>query len=163
EPAGRVPLRELEDGQRLAGAYAVRERELRRKRNGEPWLRLSVADASGSAEAVCWEEAEELYALAAPGAIVHLSGPFEASGRWGPKIKLSALGEAAEDEYRPDDLAAGSDVPVERLENDLRELLATVQEPQLLTLLDRFFGERSDIWARFREAPAAKVYHQAYR
>ena len=62
-----------------------------------------------------------------------------------------------------EDLTAGSDVPLERLESDLRELLATVQEPQLRTLLDRFFGERSEIWARFREAPAAKVYHQAYR
>ena len=59
----RVPLGELEDGQRVGGVYAVRERELRRKRNGEPWLRLSVGDASGTAEAVCWEEAEALYAL----------------------------------------------------------------------------------------------------
>jgi 3'-5' exoribonuclease len=163
EPVQRVPLRELEDGQRVAGAYAVRERELRRKRNGEPWLRLTVADASGSAEAVCWEEAEQLYAVAAPGVVVHLSGAFEISERWGPKIKLSALREAAAGEYQAEDLTVGSEVPVERLENDLRELIATLQEPQLLTLLDRFFGEGSEIWDRFREAPAAKVYHQAYR
>jgi 3'-5' exoribonuclease len=38
-----------------------------------------------------------------------------------------------------------------------------VQDPQLRRLLDLFFGESSEIWARFREAPAAKVYHQAYR
>ena len=158
-----MPLRELEDGQRVAGAFAVRERELRRKRNGEPWLRLKVADSSGSAEAVCWEDAEQLYALAAPGAVIHLSGAFEVSERWGPKIKLVALREAEAGEYRPEDLTANSDVPLDRLESDLRELLATVQEPQLRTLLDRFFGERSEIWARFREAPAAKVYHQAYR
>jgi 3'-5' exoribonuclease len=161
--AQRVPLRELEDGQRVVGAFAVRERELRRKRNGEPWLRLKVADSSGSAEAVCWEDAEELYALAAPGAVIHLSGAFEISERWGPKIKLAALREAEAGEYRPEDLTVGSDVPLERLESDLRELLSTVQEPLLRTLLDRFFGERSEIWARFREAPAAKVYHQAYR
>ena len=159
----RVPLRELEDGQRVEGAFAVRERELRRKRNGEPWLRLTVADSSGSAEAVCWEDAEQLYALAAPGAVVHLNGAFEVSARWGPKIKLAALREATEGEYRPEDLTVGSDVPLERLESDLRELLATVQEPQLGTLLDRFFGQRSEIWSRFRQAPAAKVYHQAYR
>jgi 3'-5' exoribonuclease len=159
----RVALRDLEDGERVAGAYAVRERELRRKRNGEPWLRLTVADASGSAEAVCWEDAEALYALAAPGTVVHLNGSFEVSDRWGPKIKLTVLREAADGDYRPEDIVPGSDVPVERLENDLRELLATVQEPQLLALLDRFFGEGSEIWARFREAPAAKVYHQAYR
>jgi 3'-5' exoribonuclease len=159
----RVPLRELQDGQGVSGVYAVRERELRRKRNGDPWLRLTLVDASGSAEAVCWEDAEELYAQAPPGSAIFVSGAFEVSERWGPKLKLTALRAAAEPEYRQDDLVVGSDVPCERLQADLRELLDTVQAPQLRALLDRFFGEGSEIWARFREAPAAKVYHQAYR
>jgi 3'-5' exoribonuclease len=159
----RVPLRELQDGQRVKGVYAVRERELRRKRNGEPWLRLSLGDAGGTVEAVCWEDAEARYALAAPGAAVLVGGVFEVSERWGSKIKVSGLREAAPDEYRREDLAAESAVSPERLESDLRELLETVQDPQLRELLGRFFGEGSESWARFREAPAAKVYHQAYR
>ncbi len=164
EPApARVCLRELEDGQRVKGVYAVRQRELRRKRNGEPWLRLVLGDASGSAEAVSWEDAEELYALAAPGTAVEVGGVFEQSERWGAKIKLSTLREAASDEYDAADLAAESEVSFEELEGKLRQLLETVQEPQLRDLLERFFGERSPIWERFREAPAAKVYHQAYR
>jgi 3'-5' exoribonuclease len=161
--AARVPLGELEDGQRIGGVYAVRERELRRKRNGEPWLRLSLGDASGSCEAVSWEDAEELYAIAAPGTPVHVTGLFEVSDRWGSKIKLTGLREAGADEYSQDDLAAESEVSFELLESDLRELLATVQDPQLRELLDRFFGSGSEIWGRFRDAPAAKVYHQAYR
>jgi 3'-5' exoribonuclease len=162
-PPLRVCLRELEDGQRVKGIYAVRQRELRRKRNGEPWLRLVLGDASGSAEAVAWEDAEALYALASPGTPVDVGGTFEMSERWGAKIKLSGLREAAADEYDQADLAAESDVSLEDLEGKLRQLLETVQEPQLRDLLDRFFGERSEIWARFRDAPAAKVYHQAYR
>jgi 3'-5' exoribonuclease len=160
--AARVPLGKLEDGQRVGGVYAVRGRELRRKRSGEPWLRLTLGDASGSCEAVSWEDAEELYALAALGTPVHVSGVFEVSERWGSKIKLTGLREAAADEYA-EDLAAESEVSFERLESDLRELLATIQDQQLRYLLDRFFGEDSEIWARFRDAPAAKVYHQAYR
>jgi 3'-5' exoribonuclease len=162
-PPGRVPLRELEDGQRVRAVYAVRERELRRKRNGEPWLRLSLGDASGSCEAVAWEEAEERYAIASSGSAVLVEGVFEVSDRWGCKIKLSGLRTARPDEYLPEDLASGPEVPFERLESDLRELLATVQDRQIRLLLDRFFGEGSAIWQRFREAPAAKVYHQAYR
>jgi len=162
--AARVPLRELRDGGQVSGVYAVRERELRRRRNGgAPWLRLVLCDTSGSAEAVCWEEAEELYDLAAPGSAVFVSGCFEVSERWGPKIKIAALRAAADGEYLAEDLIAGSHVPFERLEGDLRELLATVQDPQLADLLDRFFGPRSEIWRRFRDAPAAKTYHQAYR
>jgi 3'-5' exoribonuclease len=159
----RVALRELEDGQRVNGVYAVRERELRRKRNGEPWLRLTLCDASGSVEAVAWEDAEARYAAAGPGTAVFVAGAFEVSERWGPKVKLSELREAAAGEYAAEDLAATSDVSLDHLEGALRQLLATVQEPQLRELLDRFFGEGSPIWSRFRDAPAAKVYHQAYR
>jgi 3'-5' exoribonuclease len=159
----RVPLRELEDGQRVHGVYAVRERELRRKRNGDPWLRLSVGDASGSAEAVCWEEAEARYALCRTGSPVFVTGVFEVSERWGSKIKIAELREAEPHEYETDELAAESEVSPELLERDLRALLSTIQDPQLGRLLDLFFGEESPTWARFRDAPAAKVYHQAYR
>jgi 3'-5' exoribonuclease len=161
--AARVPLADLEDGQRVGSVYAVRERELRRKRNGEAWLRLVLCDGSGSCEAVAWEAAEALYALATPGAAVHVSGHLETSERWGEKIKLTGLRAAAEDEYRAEDLAPASEASFEKLEGELRELLGTVQDRQLRYLLDRFFGEDSEIWARFRDAPAAKVYHQAYR
>jgi 3'-5' exoribonuclease len=162
-PLERVALGDLEDGQRVRGVYAVRQRELRRKRNGEPWLRLSVGDASGAAEAVCWEQAEERYALCASGCAIHLSGVFELSERWGAKIKIAELREAEPHEYDTEDLAPESHVSVELLEGDLRSLLETIQDPQLRQLLDSFFDPGSAAWARFRDAPAAKVYHQAYR
>jgi 3'-5' exoribonuclease len=162
-PLQRVPLGQLEDGQRVGGVYAVRERELRRKRNGEPWLRLSVGDATGTAEAVCWEEAESHYALCCTGSPVFVSGVFEISERWGAKIKVSAIREAEPHEYTAEDLAAESEVSAEELEAKLRELLVTVQNQQLRELLEVFFGEESETWRRFRDAPAAKTYHQAYR
>jgi 3'-5' exoribonuclease len=162
-PPERVALRDLEDGQRVRGVYAVRARELRRKRNGEPWLRLSVGDASGAAEAVCWEDAEARYALCASGGAIFVTGVFEMSERWGAKIKIAELREAEPHEYEADELAPESQVSLELLETDLRALLATVQDPELRLLLDAFFAESSETWARFRDAPAAKVYHQAYR
>ena len=78
----------------MRGVYAVRERELRRKRNGEPWLRLSLGDASGAAEAVCWEDAEARFALCTSGCAVFVTGVFEMSERWGAKIKIAELREA---------------------------------------------------------------------
>ncbi len=162
-PEPRVPLAEMEDGARVRGVYAVRERELRRKRNGEPWLRLGLGDASGAAEAVSWEGAEELYALCEKGCAVFVTGVFERSERWGPKIKLSTVRLAEADEYEAADLAPSSEISLEQLESGLRELLATIEDTQLRELLDYFFGELSPSWHRFRDAPAAKVYHQAYQ
>jgi 3'-5' exoribonuclease len=141
----------------------VRERDLRQKKNGDAWLRLVLCDSSGSVEAVSWDEAEARYALAEPGGAVHVKGIFETSERWGSKVKLAEIRRAEPQEYDAAELASSSHVPLDRLEQDLRQLLATIQDPQLGRLLERFFGERSERWARFREAPAAKVYHQAYR
>jgi 3'-5' exoribonuclease len=162
-PSRRASIRELEAGQRVTAVFAVRERDLRQKRNGEPFLRLVLCDSSGSVEAVAWEEAEERYGVAEPGVALHVTGTFEQSDKWGAKIKVLELRRARDGEFSADDLAAGPDLPVERLEESLRELLETIQRPQLRELLDRFFASGSENWQRFRDAPAAKHYHQAYR
>jgi 3'-5' exoribonuclease len=49
------------------------------------------------------------------------------------------------------------------MEGEVRDLLATVQEPHLRILLERVFAESAETWAGYRVAPAAKYYHQAYR
>jgi 3'-5' exoribonuclease len=161
--SGGPTIRELEAGQRVTAVFAVRERDLRQKRNGEPFLRLVLGDRSGSVEAVSWEEAEDRYGLAEPGTALHVVGTFEQSDKWGAKIKVVELRPARDDEFSADDLAPGPQLSVDRLEADLRELVETVQRPQLRTLLDLFFASGSAAWRRFREAPAAKHYHQAYR
>ena len=51
----------------------------------------------------------------------------------------------------------------DQMESDLRELIGTVHNVHLRRLLGLIFAEGSPTWAVFREAPAAKHYHQAYR
>ncbi len=51
---------------------------------------------------------------------------------------------------------------VEQMEADLRQLVATVQSPHLQRLLHALLAPGSETWARYRVAPAAKHYHQAY-
>ncbi len=159
----RAWVRDLVDGQSVAGVFAVRERELRQRRTGGDWVRLIVCDRSGAVEAVAWDAVADCFEAAAPGSAVHLTGRFGVHPQYGPKITIEAIRAARDGEFEPTDLAEGPSVPVERLEAQLRELLATIQNPQLATLLDRFFAAGSPVWRRFREAPAAKYYHQAYR
>ena len=46
--SGRQSVRDLADGQEVAGSFCVRERQLRQKRNGEDFLKLIVADRTGT-------------------------------------------------------------------------------------------------------------------
>jgi 3'-5' exoribonuclease len=155
--------RELVDGQAVDTVLCVRERDRRSRRNGPDFLRLVLADRTGTVPAVVWEAIDELFDVAAPGLAIRVRGRFSVDARYGPQLKLEALRPARQEEYRPDDLAEGPQVPVERLESDLRSLIATIQDRQLAELLERIFGREATLWPRFRDAPAAKYYHQAYR
>ncbi|HSD25371.1 MAG TPA: HD domain-containing protein [Solirubrobacterales bacterium] len=157
-----VSLRELTDGDEVAGAFVVRERERRQKRNGEDYLRVVLADKTGTVPAVAWEAVAECFEVCAPGSIVLVSGSFSIHPQFGRQIKLAAVRAAGPDEYDAEQLAEGPARSVDLLETDLRELIATVQNQSLRMLLERFFGPETRTWVRFREAPAAKHYHQAY-
>ncbi|MGH2837245.1 MAG: 3'-5' exoribonuclease YhaM family protein, partial [Thermoleophilaceae bacterium] len=94
---------------------------------------------------------------------VHVTGQFTRDPRYGGQIVVSRLRPAAAGEYDPADLQDGPPRPVEQLEADLRSLIDTVQDPWLRSLLDGLLGEGTETGAAYREAPAAKRYHQAYR
>ncbi|MET0750754.1 MAG: HD domain-containing protein [Solirubrobacterales bacterium] len=162
-PLTRTFIRELADGEPVAAAFCVRERERRTRRNGEDFIRLVVADRTGSAEAVAWEDVDELFERCAPGAVVFIDGRFSVHPQYGAKITIRSIRVADEGEFEPDDLVEGPPVSAEKLEAQLRELVVTVQHPQLRALLEKIFAPDSRLWLRFRVAPAAKYYHQAYR
>src|SRR5436189_5447880 len=143
---GRPSVRDLRDGQAVSGVFAVRERELRQRRNGGEWLRLIVCDRSGAVEAVAWDEVSDCFEVAVPGAAVHITGRFAVHSQYGPKITIETIRAARDGEFEASDLAEGPSVPVERLEAQLRELLDTIQNPQLAALLDRFFAPDSRVW-----------------
>ncbi len=159
----RLRVRDLVDGQAVAAAFVVRERDRRPTRKGDEYLRLVLADRTGTVPAVVWGRVEDAFAAAEPGTIAHVSGRYAVHEQYGPQIKVDEIRAATPQEVEHEELVEGPEVPVEVLEDRLRELLATIQNPQLRMLLGRFFAPDSAVWARFREAPAAKYYHQAYR
>ena len=161
-PESCVTLRELTDGDEVSGAFVVRERERRQKRNGEDYLRVVLADRTGTVPAVAWEAVAECFEICAPGSVVLVTGAFSIHPQFGRQIKLAAVRAAGPGEYDSEQLAEGPVQSVELLEADLRELIATVQNSFLRTLLEHFFGPETETWHRFRDAPAAKHYHQAY-
>ena len=162
-PLAHQDLIGLADGERIDSVYVVRDRSRRPTRKGGEWLALKLSDRSGSVAAKCWDEVDSRFEVCSPGAIVQVRGRFESSAQWGDAVIVDAVRPAPEGDYDPADLLETSPVPLERLEADLRSLLETIQTPALRELLDRFLAPRREIWKRFRDAPAAKHYHQAYR
>jgi 3'-5' exoribonuclease len=156
-------VNEFSDGIEIDQVLLVREAERRRRRDGGEYLRLQLGDRTGAVVAMVWEELAGIEHLAQAGMAVHVRGRYTVHPRFGPQINLRGLAEAVPGSYAPEDLRDGPARGAEQMEEDVRELLATIQEPHLRILLERVFGEDSELWAGYRVAPAAKHYHQAYR
>jgi 3'-5' exoribonuclease len=156
-------LNELTDGMEIDQVLLVRQSERRQRRDGGDYLRLQVGDRTGAVVCMVWEELGEVEELAAAGEPVRVRGRYTVHPRFGPQINLRGLEQALPGSYAPEDLLDGPARTVEQMEGEVRELLDTIQEPHLRRLLERVFGEDSELWAGYRVAPAAKHYHQAYR
>jgi 3'-5' exoribonuclease len=157
-----VLVNELQDGQEVDQVLLVRQLERRPRRDGGDYLRLLLGDRTGAVPTMVWEGLEQTEALARAGEPVHVRGRYSVHPRFGPQINLRELAAAQEGSFTPSDLLDGPAREAGQMERDLRELIGTVQEPHLRVLLERVLGERSELWAGYRTAPAAKYYHQAY-
>jgi 3'-5' exoribonuclease len=154
---------EFTDGVEVDQVLIVREAERRQRRDGGEYLRLALGDRSGAVSCMVWEQIGEVGELARCGSPVHVSGRYTVHPRFGGQINLRAMRAAAPGSFDLGQLLDGPARELEQMEAELRELLATIQQPQLRGLLERVLGEGSELWARYRVAPAAKHYHQAYR
>jgi 3'-5' exoribonuclease len=156
-------IREFTPGIELDQVLLVRAVEVLTKRDGSEFLRLSLGDRSGQVQALVWDGVPEVAALARPGDPVRVIGRYSVHSTHGPQIVLRAVRAPVPGGFPLDDLLDGPERNVEEMEAEVRALVGTVRDSYLRVLLERILGERSEVWAAFRTAPAAKHYHQAYR
>ena len=156
-------VRDYTDGLEIDQALLVRGVDERRKSSGEPFLRLTLGDRTGAVVAMVWDEVATLREVCGRGAVVRVRGLYEVHARWGAQLKLRSIAAAEPDSYDLTELLDGPPRGASAMEQDLRDLIATVQNPHLRGLLEALLGEGTPTWELYRCAPAAKHYHQAYQ
>jgi 3'-5' exoribonuclease len=157
-----VFIRDLIDGQELDEVLLVRAVEVRTRRDGTQFLKLSLGDRTGRLTAIVWDGVADVREVCQAGRPLHVRGRYEVHARWGAQLALRSLRTPAPGSFAIADLVDGPPHSADTMEADLRGLVATVQDPHLRALLDDVLGPHSDTWEQYRRAPAAKLYHQAY-
>jgi 3'-5' exoribonuclease len=139
----------------VALVLLVRSVEQRRTRDGAPFLHMTLADRARSWAAVLWDAGDDAVAVARRGAAVHVTGRLADHPRYGRRLTVETV--RAEHDPDWDALLDGPARPIAELDEDLETLIASIEEPHLAELLHRLLGRR------YREIPAAKFNHHAYR
>src|SRR5436190_24349570 len=102
-----MAVRDLQDGATIAISLLVREADLRRKRDGSEYLRLVLADRTGTLPAVLWDGAAEASSTCRVGEPVRVAGRYSVHPRFGAQLVVGALRTCSPGEVVVDDLVDG--------------------------------------------------------
>ena len=158
----RALKKESKEGRKFRDLFLVLRKNLTTTAEGQPYLRLTLADSSDSIEAFVWDNAANIDRLFQEGNIVELEGSFK-TFRGTPQVVIRSIGRVLSDRREVDlgDFQPASKWPRKEMLAELSKLLLATGNPWLAQLYRAFLSD-----ATFREAlsnaPAAKSFHHAF-
>ncbi|MCX7846506.1 MAG: HD domain-containing protein [bacterium] len=155
-------IEQLRDGETIGDFFVVAECERKTTGANKAYLSLVLSDGTGRAPAVAWDNIDRLASILQPGTIVRIEGAV-GSYKGGLQIKITdARSVKPSDRLDPSDFVPKTPHDVEHLYRQLLACRDLVLDRHLRALLDAFFTD-PEFAARFKEHPAAKRMHHAYR
>lgn len=144
----------------ITSVFLVAGKDVRQKRDGDPYLSLLLGDRTGQIEAKMWEGVEEVQSTFERDDFVRVRAQV-VSYRDKPQLKIERLRMVAESEVALGDYLPATTADVAAMWSELEARIAAFTNPHLKHLLTAIFTD-PDIAARYRRAPAAKALHHAY-
>ncbi|MGH9481349.1 MAG: 3'-5' exoribonuclease YhaM family protein [Terriglobales bacterium] len=151
---------ELKPETNITSVFLVLAKELKQKKDGEPYLDLLLGDRSGQIKAVMWDGVAAAAEEFERDDFVKVKGTV-ADYRDKPQLRVERLRRMDEGEIALADYLPATTADVEAMWAELRGRIAAMGNPHLKALLTRVFDDPA-IAERYRLAPAAKVLHHAY-
>ena len=141
-------------------SFVVATKQVKAKKNGEPYLALVLADRTGQIEAKMWDNVEEFIDAFEQDDFLKIKGLVNKyKNRFQLTIHKLRRMEEAEIDYT--DYLPKTTKDIGELWRTLTEYVASFQNPHLKSLVELFMEDR-EIAERYRNAPAAKTLHHAY-
>lgn len=151
----------LKNGEAVADVFVLFERSLARKRDGEPFLTVTLADRTGRIRGVQWDRAGETLSAVSTADYVRIRGNVsEYAGK--PQVVITEMTAEAHDVLDPADFIPATNRNVDAMFDRLTALVTEkITRPPLKQLLAAFF-EDAEFVQRFKTAPAGRQMHHGY-
>ena len=153
-------VRDLRPSETITDYFLVQSKDVRLKKDGEPYLSMVLSDRTGRLEAKMWEGIEDVVGTFDSADFVKVQGLTQVY-RQRPQITVQRLRRAEESEVRLADYIPHTDKNVDEMFSRLLATVDEMQNPYLKRLLKAFLDDE-EIAARLKTAPAAKSLHHAF-
>jgi 3'-5' exoribonuclease len=144
----------------ITSSFVVASKQVKAKKNGEPYLALTLADRTGQIEAKMWDNVDEFIDAFEQEDFLKIKGLINKyKNRF--QLTIHKLRRMEEAEIDFTDYLPKTTKDIGELWRTLTEFVATFQNPHLKALVELFMAD-PEIAERYRNAPAAKTLHHAY-
>lgn len=156
----KIFVNAIRAGQGVDDTFVARDKQIAFKKDGDPYLTLSLVDRTGDIKAVAWDNVEALNKAIAAGDYVRIKGSAaEYRGTVQLVVQHATRLDAAEIDAR--DFLPTTERDVNQMLTRLIQISQTVKNNHLSRLLAAFFEDKAFVDC-FKSAPAAKKMHHAY-
>ena len=147
-------------GDRIEDPFVIIDKTLSHKRDGNPYLTVTLGDKSGHIKGVVWDNVERLAAAATNGDFV-LVGAAVSEYRGNLQMVIKSMTALPPDAVDPTDFLPASARDQEQMATRLKAVGDTLTTGHFKALWHAFWED--DVFVvRFKRAPAAKMMHHAY-
>jgi 3'-5' exoribonuclease len=147
-------------GQAIDDIFIVRDKQIAFKKDGDPYLTLSLVDRSGDIKAVAWDNVEAISKAFVAGDYVKIKGNA-VEYRGVLQLVVQHLKRLDPDKIDARDFLPTTERDVDQMLGRLIQISQTVENKDLSRLLSAFFEDEAFVDS-FKTAPAAKKMHHAY-
>ncbi|EEG78207.1 3'-5' exoribonuclease YhaM family protein [Dethiobacter alkaliphilus] len=156
-------ISDLKTGDTVHSEFVATEKTLiafnQPNRAGEQFLRMQLADRSGTIRAVAWDKGPELAGRFEIGDVLRVRG--EVGHYRGPQLVVSGLEPVPPEEVQRQFFQRVAPREREDMLGELRHILTEITQPHLAELMKSFFEDK-EFFRLYSEAPAARSVHHNY-
>src|ERR1017187_6855321 len=148
------------ESQTITSSFVVASKQVKTKKNGDPYLAVTLADRTGQLQANMWDNVSDAVNEFEQDDFVKVKGLVQKyNGRWQLTLhKVRKLGDA---EIDYSDFLPKTSKDIDQLWRTLGEFVESVENSWLKRLIQNFMADDA-IATAYRNAPAAKTMHHAY-
>jgi 3'-5' exoribonuclease len=148
------------ENQVITSNFAVASKQVKNKKNGDPYLSLTFADRSGQVQANMWDNVGDALNAFEQDDLVKVKGLVQKyNGRW--QLTVHKIRKLGDNEVDYSDYLPKTPKDIEQLWRRLGEYVETFQNPWLKRLVQNFMNDEG-IASAYKNAPAAKTLHHAF-
>ena len=154
-------LNELAEGDRISDVYLCKKAANLTTKTGKEYMSLTLMDKTANTDAKIWEpnsdgigEFDELDYIYVSGDVTVFNGAIQ--------VNIRRLRRAEDGEYNPADYLPMSPFDNDSMYNQLKNVVDTVKNKHLNSLLKSFFVDDKEFIESFRKCSAAKTVHHGF-